>query len=98
MDRTGEQAIEVLVGAAGNGGAFAYDPPAIRISAGTRVVWRWTGDGGAHDVVAVDESFRSDLTAEADATFEHTFDGPGRYPYYCTPHWQVGMKGAVVVV
>ncbi|WP_336343360.1 plastocyanin/azurin family copper-binding protein [Halalkalicoccus ordinarius] len=30
-------------------------------------------------------------------TFEHTFDSPGVYKYYCTPHVAMGMKGAIFV-
>jgi len=30
-------------------------------------------------------------------TFEHTFDVPGTYPYFCIPHEQAGMAGTVEV-
>lgn len=29
--------------------------------------------------------------------FEHTFDVPGEYPYFCVPHEKSGMVGTVVV-
>lgn len=97
IDRTGRRTVTVDVGAPGNGGAFAFDPPAVRVSRGTTVTWEWTGDGGSHDVVAVDGSFESPLHSAAGATFTHTFDDAGTYRYYCTPHRPLGMKGAVVV-
>jgi halocyanin-like protein len=59
VDRRGLSTVTVAVGAAGNGGVFAYDPPAIRIDQGATVTWEWTGEGGSHDVVAVDETFAS---------------------------------------
>ncbi len=96
-DHTGESEVTVTVGAQGNGGAFAFDPPAIRVDAGTTVVWEWTGSGGSHNVVAEDGSFESDLVGSEGHTFDHTFDATGTTKYVCTPHEQQGMRGAVVV-
>lgn len=31
------------------------------------------------------------------ATFEHTFDVPGTYPYFCIPHEGAAMTGEIVV-
>lgn len=98
VDRTGLETVTVQVGAQGNDGYFAFEPPAVRVSRGTTVTWEWTGQGGAHDVVALDGSFASDLTADADASFSHTFDATGTVRYYCSPHRALGMKGTVVVV
>ena len=94
VDRTGQDEVAVAVGA-GNG--FAFDPAPVRIDAGTTVAWEWTGRGGGHNVVAVDESFESTLTAEAGHTFTHTFTEPGTNEYVCTPHQTQGMRGVVVV-
>jgi halocyanin-like protein len=69
----------------------------VRVSAGTTVVWTWTGAGGAHNVAAEDGSFESDLTSEAGHTFSRTVEEPGTVRYVCTPHATLGMKGAVVV-
>jgi halocyanin-like protein len=96
-DETGSDEVTVAVGAQGNGGAFAFDSPAIRLSTGTTVVWEWTGEGAQHNVVAEDGSFESDLSSEEGYTFEHTFSEAGTYTYACTPHESLGMKGAVVV-
>ena len=98
VDARGESEVTVAVGAEGNGGAFAFDPPAVRVDLGTTVVWEWTGEGGAHNVVELDDAFSSgEATSEAGTTFEHTFEEEGRYNYYCNPHRGLGMKGAVVV-
>ncbi len=96
-DHTGESEVTVTVGAQGNGGAFAFAPPAIRVDSGTTVVWEWTGDGGTHNVVAEDGSFESDLVGSPGHTFEHAFDSAGTFKYACSPHKRTGMKGAVVV-
>ena len=94
-DLTGEDEVTVDVGAGSDG--YLFEPAAIRVSTGTTVVWEWTGEGGAHDVTAEDGTFESELTSDAGATFEHTFDEAGTYEYVCTPHESMGMKGAVVV-
>jgi halocyanin-like protein len=97
VDRTGEESPTVMVGAEGNGGNFAFEPAAIRIDAGTTVVWEWTGEGSSHNVKADDDSFESEYYDSAGETFEHTFEEAGTYEYVCVPHQAQGMKGAVVV-
>ena len=77
-----------------------FDAEAIRVPAGTTV--RWTNEGRQdHDVVPAEgdgwgvpvEDFAPG------AVYEHTFDQPGTYSYYCTIHGTAsrGMVGAVVV-
>lgn len=97
VDATGTDRVTVVVGAEGNGGAFAFDPAAIAVSPGTTVAWEWTGDGSFHDVAHDAGAFHSELTDEAGHTFTHTFQARGVYKYACTPHESLGMKGVVVV-
>ena len=97
MDATGESTVQIDVGV-GNG--LTYDPAAVRIDAGTTVVWEWTGQGGSHDVASTgdsDSSFQSDLMSAEGETFEHTFDDAGVQLYVCTPHRGQGMLGAIEV-
>jgi halocyanin-like protein len=96
-DETGSGEVTVAVGASGNGGNFAFDPAAVRVSTGTTVVWEWTGQGAQHNVAAEGGGFESDLSSEEGYTFEHTFSETGTYKYVCTPHRTLGMKGVVVV-
>jgi halocyanin-like protein len=98
-DRTGQGEVTVEVGADGNGGGFAFGPAAVRVDAGTTVVWNWVGKGGLHNVVAEDGTFDSgDPVSGSSASFEYTFEETGTYLYYCSPHKALGMKGAVEVV
>jgi len=97
QDETGSDTVEVDVGAQGNGGNFAFAPPAIRVDTGTTVRWIWTGEGGQHNVVDDDGAFESEQVGEAGFEFEHTFETAGATLYYCTPHEGLGMKGAVIV-
>lgn len=98
-DRTGESEVTVEVGAQGNGGAFAFAPPAVRVSTGTTVRWEWTGEGSNHNVAAQEgASFESETVMEAGHTFSQTLEDPGVVKYQCTPHVSLGMKGVVEVV
>jgi halocyanin-like protein len=97
VDMTGEDQVTITVGAEGNTGNFAFDPPAIHVDPGTEIVWEWNGEGGQHNVVHEDGGFESDLTAEEGFTFSQTFDEDGMVKYYCQPHKTLGMKGAVVI-
>jgi halocyanin-like protein len=95
IDLTGQSSVTIEVGA-GNGLQFA--PPAVQVDPGTTVTWEWTGEGGAHNVVAEDGSFESgDPVSEAGTTFEQTFDSEGVVKYFCVPHKASGMKGVVAV-
>jgi halocyanin-like protein len=95
-DYRGEEEVEVLVGA-GDGG-LEFEPAAIMVDPGTTVVWEWTGEGGAHDVVSQEgEELESELVDEEGHTYEHTFEEPGETLYVCTPHEAQGKKGAVAV-
>jgi plastocyanin/uncharacterized membrane protein YozB (DUF420 family) len=62
---------------------FQFEPKELNIKAGTIV--EWTDERGRHTVEADDGSFKSD-TLTAGGQFEHKFDTPGVYPYYCTFH------------
>lgn len=98
VNKTGSDEVTVTVGAKGNDGNFAFDPPAIRISTGTTVVWKWNGKGGTHNVHAMEGAdFKSKLTDKEGFTFEHTFQESGTVKYQCDPHVSMGMKGVVVV-
>lgn len=96
-DETDASTVDIEVGAEGNNGPYAFAPPAVRIGTGTTITWKWTGEGGSHNVVAQDGTFESEMSAEKGNTFEHTFDSSGTYKYVCVPHEAMGMKGVVVV-
>ena len=95
-DLTGEESVTVTVGGEPNDN-WSFVPPAIHVDAGTEVVWEWSGEGNAHNVVDEAGNFESELTAEEGFTFSQTFEAEGIYKYYCQPHRGSGMKGAVVV-
>ena len=98
VDRRGESDVTVRVGTSGDLGFYKFDPTAVAVSPGTTVTWEWTGRGGAHDVVELNGVFDSgDPVTREGYTFEYTFEAPGVFKYYCTPHREMEMKGAVFV-
>lgn len=76
---------------------FNFEPKELKVKQGTTV--QWVNHGTRHSVDADDGSFKSDVLKEGD-TFEHTFDKPGTYRYYCRFHGAKGgkdMAGKIVV-
>lgn len=75
---------------------YAYSPATITVKVGTKVTWT-NQDNMRHDVVATNPSAdapNSDLFGKGES-YSFTFNKPGTYEYYCTPHPY--MKGKVVV-
>jgi len=71
-----------------------YSVNVLSIPVGTTVTWTNDDPGMVHSVTAVDGSFDSGLFATGE-TFSHTFDSPGDFEYFCTPHpW---MRARVIV-
>jgi plastocyanin len=71
----------------------------IQVPLGTRVVWTNNGRQD-HDIVPVENGWGVEpADFIPDAVYEHVFDEPGTYRYYCSLHGtaDAGMTGAVVV-
>lgn len=98
--------VEVAIGSSipGCEETGCYLPVEVTISAGGTVTW--INDDAVHTITAGDfqsgqtgidypGGFDSDLSMSG-TTFEHTFEEPGEYPYFCLLHpWMVGK---VIVV
>ncbi|MEF8802250.1 MAG: halocyanin domain-containing protein [Halolamina sp.] len=101
VDETGSDEVTVTVGAEGNSGSFAYDPPAVSVSSGTTVDFEWESDN--HNVLVEDQPDGADWQGHESIenggfSLQHTFETTGVYTYYCEPHLAVGMKGVVEVI
>jgi len=100
-DARGESAVTVEVGAGSEGLAFA--PTGLWVDPGTTVTFEWTGEGGGHNVMVEETPEESDwggyetVEDEGGFTYEHTFEVEGVYEYYCQPHQQLNMLGAIGV-
>src|SRR6266498_2291860 len=74
---------------------FAFNPTTINISPGDTITWTNTTPT-QHDTVSFSNLWRSSLLARGQ-TFSFTFANAGNFPYFCSPHLNLGMTGLVVV-
>jgi plastocyanin len=78
--------------------SYYFDPIRLFVESGTTVIW--TIESGIHSSTAYAESigsatvtripkeatpWNSGTLSQQDATFEHTFETPGTYDYFCIP-------------
>jgi plastocyanin len=90
--------------------SLKYVPEEVTISAGQTVVW--TNTSSMFHTVTNDPALAQDrrhaqLPPEAQPfnsgsiapgdVFQHTFEVPGTYVYFCIPHEAVGMVGKIIV-
>jgi len=73
---------------------FQFDPQDLTVPAGTTV--EWLDNIGRHSIVAEQGGFKSPVLASG-GQFEHKFDAPGAYPYYCGEHGKGVMAGTITV-
>ena len=77
---------------------FRFSPTSQTIGVGDTVIWRFAT--GSHTTTAQGgqaERWNSGpRTTPAGQTFRHTFNRPGRFQYFCTPHAGF-MRGVVQV-
>jgi plastocyanin len=81
---------------------FTFDPAALTIAVGDTVRWDWTG--GNHTVTSGTSSTDPAVGALFDASlgagnpnFSFIFTDPGVVPYFCRPHFGLGMTGTITV-
>lgn len=88
-------------------GDNCYVLKTITVAAGTTVAWEQLGVA-PHNVQDADDSYNSSPTCAADPatclakgdTFEHTYNSPGEFVYFCVIHGNAsgsGMAGRVIV-
>ena len=88
--------VTVLVGNGGNN----FSPSFVTIHPGDTVQWTWSASG--HSSTSGTPGMPNGLwdsgILNQGATFSHTFNTVGMFPYFCTPHGQCcGMIGTVNV-
>lgn len=81
-------------------GSNSFDPIGLSVEPGTTV--RFEIDDGSHSATAYadripDGAQAFDSGVISVGSFEHTFEKPGTYDYYCIPHESTGMVGRIVV-
>jgi plastocyanin len=74
---------------------FAFDPPLLVVTPGTRVTWL-NRDDVPHTATSSASPPRFNSRAiDTDQTFSYVFTRPGNYPYFCAVHPK--MTATVVV-
>src|SRR5438093_7118609 len=73
---------------------FTFVPKSVTINVGDSVTW--TGLSTIHNVQTDTDPFCGPVPVP-NATCTKTFDQPGTYNYYCSPHRSFGMTGTVIV-
>ena len=81
-------------------GGFIFSPSSITIQPGDTVQWTWSA--GGHSSTSGSPGSPSGLwdsgILNQGATFSHTFNTAGSFPYFCSPHGACcGMTGTVTV-
>jgi plastocyanin len=89
-------------------GSNRYEPAIVRVEEGGTVTWTnvsrnhsATAYAPVHDyprrIPEGGEAWDTGVLLGSDKAASHTFETPGVYDYYCTPHEPLGMVGTVVV-
>lgn len=78
-------------------GQLAFEPKVLTVKAGDTV--RWINNKAyPHNVVFSDPNLsHPKLLLKPNQVVETTFNQPGEYDYYCTPHRGAGMVGRIIV-
>lgn len=88
----GSEVVEVLLRQ-----SLEFSPSELTIQAGQTVRWR-NEVAMAHTVTPDGHSEWNDVSlSAAGATFTHTFNSAGTFPYFCAPHLSAGMTGVITV-
>ena len=72
-----------------------FDPVTLTVTKGTTITWI-NQDSYAHTTTADGNAWDSGNIA-AGASKAFTFDTIGTFPYHCTYHAAMGMKGTIIV-
>jgi len=109
-DSDGSAAGDHTVAMVSDGSDYYYDPIGLFVESGETVTFEI--QSGRHSATAYVEGtsgaavtripegadgFDSETINEQGGTYDHTFDEPGTYDYFCIPHKSLEMVGRIVV-
>jgi plastocyanin len=81
----------VLVGS----GGLVFTPATTNIAVNDRVIWNWAGNN--HSTTSDTNGLWDSLVNNSPHFFTNTFTAAGTFPYHCTIHVNLGMKGTIIV-
>lgn len=73
----------------------SFQPPTIEVAVGATVTWENIDADDDHTVTSTEGLFNSGILP-AGSAFEHSFEAPGAYPYFCAIHPE--MEGTITVI
>jgi pseudoazurin len=80
-----------------DGAKMVYSEDITRIDLGDTITWVPTAKGHNVEIIAAPEGFNIPKKSKNGKEVAITFDVPGIYYYWCTPHKGMGMIALVVV-
>ncbi|WP_247008748.1 plastocyanin/azurin family copper-binding protein [Halorientalis litorea] len=92
---------ESVTVAVGPDGRFRFRPETFVVAVGGRVTWDW--EGNSHNIGVADTpdgaswSGHDEMLYDTGHTYSYTFETPGQYEYFCSPHRGTGMVGSFTV-
>ena len=78
-----------------NGNRMVYSQEVAKIDVGDTVIWLPASKG--HNVEIISSPNKMKFKSKNGKEAKITFDTPGIYYYWCTPHKSMGMIGLIVV-
>ena len=78
-----------------NGNKMVYSQEVVKVEVGDTVTWLPSSKG--HNVEMISSPNKMKFKSKNGKEAKITFDSPGIYYYWCTPHKGMGMIGLVVV-
>ena len=77
---------------------MVYSQKIVRVNVGEKVIWKATSKGHNVEFIkgGVPEGVKK-FKSKTNKDIDFTFDVPGIYAYWCTPHKTMGMIGFVIV-
>jgi len=76
-------------------GGLVFIPATTNIAVNDRVIWSWAGNN--HSTTSDTNGLWDSLVNNSPHSFTNTFTSAGTFPYHCTIHVNLGMKGTIVV-
>ena len=80
-----------------DGNRMVYSNELAKVAVGDTITWLPASKGHNVEIVAAPDGFKIPKKSKFNKEVSITFDVPGIYYYWCTPHKTMGMIGLVVV-
>ena len=80
-----------------NGNKMVYSKEVAKVAVGETITWLPASKGHNVEIIAAPDGFNIPKKSKNGKEVSITFEVPGIYYYWCTPHKGMGMIGLVVV-